>query len=143
MTGAEGTGSGSALAGPRFLPSAAVPGISDAVLVPSGSGLAFVSGQIAPAARSASFAEELDECFRGLDAVLARASLTPAALARLTLFVVDLPSRDLETIRAGRDRWVDTATPPASALIGVSALALPGLRSEVEAVAILPPAPAA
>jgi enamine deaminase RidA (YjgF/YER057c/UK114 family) len=38
-----------------------------------------------------------------------------------------------------RDKYVNTAAPPASTTIGVPTLARPGAIIEVEAIAVLPP----
>jgi hypothetical protein len=39
-----------------------------------------------------------------------------------------------------RDRFVDTAAPPASTAVAISALARPGALIEVEAIAVVPAA---
>jgi len=57
-------------------------------------------------------------------------------VVKLTLFVVDASA--LETIRAVRDEFVDTASPPTSSLVQVAALFHPDVLIEVEAVAWLP-----
>ena len=44
----------------------------------------------------------------------------------------------LKMIRGVRDRYINLEKPPASTLLGVAALAFPGLLVEVEAVAVLP-----
>jgi enamine deaminase RidA (YjgF/YER057c/UK114 family) len=58
-------------------------------------------------------------------------------VVKLTLFVVDASA--LETIRAVRDEFVDTASPPTSSLVQVAALFHPDVLIEVEAVAWLAP----
>ncbi|GIH76999.1 hypothetical protein Plo01_34280 [Planobispora longispora] len=84
------------------------------------------------------FASELDAAFAHVADALRRAGATTAHLARITLYVRDLPDRSLETIRAVRDRWIDPAAPPASALIGVTALFHPAVRVEIDAIAVAP-----
>lgn len=120
----------------RF-PSPAVPGISDVVQVQGG--LLFLSGQTALDASGGvphDFATELDVVFARLVEALRRAGTEARGLARITIYVCDLPSRSLDTIRQVRDRWVDPAAPPASALIGVAALFHPSVRVEVDAIAV-------
>ena len=58
-------------------------------------------------------------------------------VVKLTFFVVDMA--ELPTIRAVRDEFVDTASPPTSSLVQVAGLFRPDLLIEVEAVAHLPP----
>ena len=120
------------------LPSA-VPGISDVVHVAGG--LLFVSGQTAlndAADLPEDFDAELDRAFAALVAALAAAGAVPADLARVTIYVRDLPDRSLEAIRAVRDRWIEPGSRPASALIGVAALFDPRVRVEIDAVAVAP-----
>lgn len=120
-------------------PSPVVPGISDVVHVRGD--LLLISGQTALGADGRvpdDFADELDAVFANLDKVLRGSGATTAHLARITIYVRDLPTQSLETIRAVRDRWIDPATPPASALIGVSALFHPAVRVEIDAMAVAP-----
>ncbi|KHD73630.1 hypothetical protein MB27_33115 [Actinoplanes utahensis] len=120
------------------LPSA-VPGISDVVHVAGG--LLLVSGQTAlsdDADVPEDFDAELDRAFAALVTALAGAGALPADLARVTIYVRDLPNRSLETIRAVRDRWIAPGSRPASALIGVAALFDPRVRVEIDAIAVAP-----
>ena len=57
-------------------------------------------------------------------------------VVKLTLYVVDVSS--LDTIRAVRDEFVDTASPPISSLVRVAGLVHPDVLIEVEAVAWRP-----
>ena len=57
-------------------------------------------------------------------------------VVKLTLYVVDVSS--LDTIRAVRDEFVDTASPPISSLVRVAGLVHPEVLIEVEAVAWRP-----
>lgn len=57
-------------------------------------------------------------------------------VVKLTLFVVDVSA--LETIRAVRNEFVDTANPPTSSLVRIAGLFHPEVLIEVEAVAWLP-----
>ena len=56
-------------------------------------------------------------------------------VVKLTIFVVDVSQ--LATIRAVRDEFVNTASPPTSSLVQVAGLFRPDVLIEVEAVAHL------
>lgn len=82
------------------------------------------------------FADELDVVFARLADALERAGTSVSGLARITIYVCDLPQRALDEIRAVRDRWIDPRHVPASVLIGVDALFHPAVRVEVDATAV-------
>jgi enamine deaminase RidA (YjgF/YER057c/UK114 family) len=117
------------------------PGYSHSV---QGAGLVFVSGQVALDAEGSvvgvgDMAAQARQAFRNLGAVLDAAGSSFTDLVKLTYFVRDVDA--VASIRAARDEFVDTASPPASTLVEVSRLVMPDLLIEIEAVA-LAPAPA-
>ncbi len=57
-------------------------------------------------------------------------------VVKLTIFVVDVS--ELATIRAVRDEFVNTASPPTSSLVQVAGLFRPDVLIEIEAVAHVP-----
>ncbi|HXP14686.1 MAG TPA: RidA family protein [Actinomycetes bacterium] len=57
-------------------------------------------------------------------------------VVKLNLYLMD--ATQLPAVREVRERYVDTARPPASTAVEVGRLALDGLLLEIEAVAILP-----
>ncbi len=59
-------------------------------------------------------------------------------VVKFTIYVVDLQAEDRAVISEIRNGFIDKARPPASTMIGVSALVVPGARIEIEAVAALP-----
>lgn len=59
-------------------------------------------------------------------------------VVKFTIYVVDLKAEDRAVISEIRNGFIDKARPPASTMIGVSALVVPGARIEIEAVAALP-----
>jgi enamine deaminase RidA (YjgF/YER057c/UK114 family) len=102
--------------------------------------LVVVSGQIAqdaagelvgpgdPAAQARQVFENLGRC-------LAAAGAGFGDVVKLTFFVLDVA--DLPAAREARDAVIDTARPPASTAVQVSALVGPGYLLEVEAWALV------
>ena len=108
---------------------------SHAVLVPPGARWLYVSGQLGVAPDGtvpASFEAEATQCFENIGAILAEAGMAPVDLVRLNTYLTD--EADVRKYMAVRDRFVGDP-PPASTLLVIRALARPGLRIEVEAVA--------
>lgn len=83
---------------------------------------------------------QLDQVFRNIAATLYAAGVGFESVARLTLYVRDFDASLLPQIREVRDRWINTACPPASALIGVASLFRPDVLVEVDAFAVVPAA---
>ena len=102
--------------------------------------LVVVSGQVAqnvngelvgpgdPAAQARQVFENLGRC-------LAEVGAGFDDVVKLTLFVLDVA--DLPAVREARDAVIDTARPPASSAVQVSALVAPGYLLEVEAWALV------
>jgi reactive intermediate/imine deaminase len=116
------------------------PGYSHAV---GAVGLIFVSGQVAfdsdgSVVGIGDMAEQTRQAFRNLGAVLERAGASYADIVKLTYFVRDVGA--VAEIRAARNEFIDTTSPPASTLVEVSALVRPELLVEIEAVAVAPQA---
>ena len=59
-------------------------------------------------------------------------------VVKITNYIVDIGT-NVAHFREVRDKYVNTAAPPASTAIGVPQLARPGALFEVEAIAVLPP----
>jgi 2-iminobutanoate/2-iminopropanoate deaminase len=73
--------------------------------------------------------------FENIGAVLAAAGAGPADVVKVTLFLTDVEDRPrINPVR--QEFFGDTR--PASTLVEVSRLAIPGAKIEVEAVAIVP-----
>ncbi len=115
-----------------------IPGISQAVRVRKGE-LVFLSGHV-PYTASGTLAEglsaQLDQVFANLGATLSASGCSFEDVARLTIYILDYQPSMLAEIRAVRDRFINTSAPPASALIGVSALFQPGVLVEIDAIAV-------
>lgn len=82
--------------------------------------------------------EQARQVFANLDTALAAAGATSAHLLRFGFFVTDLA--DVPGIRVARDEYLGDLPRPASSLVQVAGLVLPGARLEVDAIAVLPAA---
>jgi enamine deaminase RidA (YjgF/YER057c/UK114 family) len=80
------------------------------------------------------FEAQARQVFANLSRALAAAGASFADVVKLNYYVTDISQ--LPVARAVRDEYVDTARPPASTAVQVSALAMPGLEIEIEAYAI-------
>jgi 2-iminobutanoate/2-iminopropanoate deaminase len=79
--------------------------------------------------------EQARQVFRNMAAVLTAAGAGPADVVKVTVFLTDVDDRPrINPVRAE----FFGATRPASTLVEVSRLAVPGARIEVEAVALIP-----
>ena len=121
---------------PPALPDPTERGYSTAIVAPAGSRLAFVSGQGGfdrTGTLPDDFAAQIDLAYQALLAVVAALGAGPEHVVKLTLYVVDHDPTKLGPLTAAvvgafGDRL------PAQTLVGVPALAVPGMLFEVEAV---------
>jgi enamine deaminase RidA (YjgF/YER057c/UK114 family) len=107
-------------------------------VVPSGTELVFIAGQVGMAADGAvpgAFAQQAELTFQNLRACLAAHRLDFDAVVKLSVFV--LPGQDFQVLRQIRERHFG-AHRPASTTVYVPALAAPAFLLEVEAVAVKP-----
>jgi enamine deaminase RidA (YjgF/YER057c/UK114 family) len=121
-------------------PEGVAPGRGYSQVVTGRGRLVVVSGQVAqnvkgelvgpgdPAAQARQVFENLGRC-------LAEVGAGFDDVVKLTLFVLDVA--DLPAVREARDAVIDTARPPASSAVQVSALFAPGYLVEVEAWALV------
>jgi 2-iminobutanoate/2-iminopropanoate deaminase len=79
-------------------------------------------------------AAQATQVFETLGLVLAAAGATPADVVKVTVFLTDVDDRPL--INPVRQAFFGEAR-PASTLVEISRLAVPGAKIEVEAVAVL------
>jgi enamine deaminase RidA (YjgF/YER057c/UK114 family) len=112
-------------------------GYSQVVTIPAGS-LVWTSGQIGAepggSAPPGDWEAQTRLAFRNVGRALHGAGAGWAEVVKLTIFVVDMSA--LDTVRAVRDEFVDTTSPPTSSLVQVSGLVRPELLIEIEAVAV-------
>ena len=82
------------------------------------------------------FRAQATQCFENLKAGLASVGAGFEHVVKLNNYLIDMAH--LPAFRDVRDRYIDTAAPPASTTIAISNLARPGALLEVELVAVVP-----
>ena len=109
---------------------------SHTALVPGGTELLFLSGQVGvrpDGSTPTTIAEQATQVFANMSALLGAHGVDATALVKLTMFVV--AGQDLQPVRAARSKFLG-AHKPASTAVFVPALVDPALLVEVEAVAV-------
>jgi len=118
-------------------------GYSNGALMPAGSSLLFIAGQIGWNSEqevvSAGFIDQFDQALRNVLAVVHEAGGQVEHLARLTIYVTD-KSEYLADLRGLGEvyRRVMGRHYPAMTLVEVQALLEPGAKVEIEATAAIP-----
>ena len=102
----------------------------------------FVSGQVSVDAAGAMVGEgdlaaQTTQAMRNLEVALASAGATFADVVKITTYVVDYRPEMRPIIGAARSPFFGSGAPPASTLVGVSALAAPEWLIEIEAIAVV------
>jgi len=77
------------------------------------------------------------QVLENVKACLAAAGATFEDVVKLNTYVVNLKPEDLPIIRDVRNTYLSAANPPASTMVGVTALAIEGLLIEIEVVAVI------
>jgi enamine deaminase RidA (YjgF/YER057c/UK114 family) len=113
--------------------------------VVSGTGrVVYISGQVPVDAEGklvglGDFAVQADKVFENLATCLAAVNATFADVVKLTTYIVNyVPDKHRAVLQAARAKNLPSENLPASTLVGIQSLALPGYMIEIEAVAILP-----
>jgi enamine deaminase RidA (YjgF/YER057c/UK114 family) len=101
----------------------------------------YVSGQVAVDADgtpvgAGDLAAQTEQVMQNLGTALAAAGATFDDVVKITTFVVDYTPEMRSTIGEVRGRYLPADNPPASTLVGVSALAAPDWLIEIEAIAV-------
>jgi enamine deaminase RidA (YjgF/YER057c/UK114 family) len=124
---------------PDGLPPAA--GYSHVAEISPGARLVVISGQLPLTADGrlveGGWAEQATQVFANLGTALGAAGASWTDVVRLGVFLVDLDG--LTAFRAARDIVIGAGPPPASTLVRVAGLAVPGALLEIEATAALMP----
>jgi 2-iminobutanoate/2-iminopropanoate deaminase len=82
------------------------------------------------------FRAQVTQVFENLKAALAEAGAGFQHVVKTTNYLTDVSHRPI--LREVRERYLNNAAPPASTLVGVTALAFPEWLVEIEAVAMVP-----
>lgn len=77
------------------------------------------------------------QVLQNVKAALEAADATFSDVVKMNTYVVNLKPEDLPIIREVRSTYLPSSDFPASTLVGVTALAMPGLLIEVEVVAVV------
>lgn len=117
------------------------PGYSQVVKV-SGGTTVYLAGQVAwdldrNIVGEGDFEAQTRQVFHNLIEALSAAGAGLADLVKIGIYVVDHDLEKMAVIRRVRDELLDGITPPASTLLGVDALAVPGLMIEVDGIAVV------
>jgi enamine deaminase RidA (YjgF/YER057c/UK114 family) len=109
----------------------------------SGGTTVYLAGQVSTDASGKLIGEgdieaQAEQVFKNLKAAVEAAGGTMADLVKMNVFLVaEVGADEVPKIRAVRERYVNTAHPPASTLVVVSRLARPGWLIEIEAIAVV------
>jgi enamine deaminase RidA (YjgF/YER057c/UK114 family) len=126
----------------RFLNPDAIPkpgGYTHVVEVTGPGRIIYIAGQLGFGrdGKAGDFPAQVAQAFENLKAALASVGATFADVVKLNNYLVDI-RKNIPAFREVRDKYLNTASPPASTTIGVPALAREDALFEVEAVLMLP-----
>ena len=112
------------------------------VVIATGKRTIYTAGQVAIDERGAlvggsDLGAQAVQAMRNVGLALAAAGATYADIVKITTYVVDYKPEHRSVIGQARGPFFSGMAPPASTLIGVAALALPGWLVEIEAVAVV------
>jgi enamine deaminase RidA (YjgF/YER057c/UK114 family) len=112
------------------------------VVSASGGRTIYVSGQVAvdeqgQVVGQGDLQAQTEQAFKNVLRALVAAGATFEQVVKTSLFVVGLRPEHVPILREVRSRYVSATKPPASTLVGVSALVGPDWLIEIEAVAIV------
>jgi enamine deaminase RidA (YjgF/YER057c/UK114 family) len=115
-------------------------GYTHVVTVSGASKMVFVSGQVAidkegKLVGPGDLKAQILQAGANLKAALAAAGANPGDIVKTNTYIVNYKPSDYSAMREARAALFPSGDPPASTLIGVSALAVDGLMVEMEAIA--------
>lgn len=102
----------------------------------------YVSGQVsvnekAEVIGKGDLRAQVEHVFANLKIALAAAGATFHDVVKITYFVVDLKPEHVGHVREVRRKYLNMEKPPASTLVGISALVVPEWLIEIELVAVV------
>lgn len=83
------------------------------------------------------FEAQTRQVFQNLVAALVAAGAGLKDLVKIGIYVVDHDMEKMTIVRRVRDELMGHHTPPVSTLLGVDALAVPGLMIEIDGIAVV------
>lgn len=112
------------------------------VAVASGARTVYIAGQVAMDSQgnlvgAGDLGAQTEQVMRNLGTALAAAGASFADVVKITTYVVDYKPEMRAAIGKARSPFFAGREPPASTLVGVSALAAPGWLIEIEAIAVV------
>jgi len=124
----------------RLFPS--LPHVFSQVVIATGRKMVFISGQTAWDAQKNviggdSVLEQARQAFRNLETAVEAAGGTLKDVVALRIYVVDYQAESGTAVGTALREFFSSQNPPASTWIGVTALAAPEFRIEIEATAVL------
>jgi len=117
------------------------PGYTHVVEITGPARVVYIAGQLGldkEGKAVGDFRAQTTQAFENLKIALAAAGAGFEHVVKINNYLVDIATNIL-TFREVRDRYLNTAAPPASTAVGVPELARPGALFEIEAIAVLPP----
>jgi enamine deaminase RidA (YjgF/YER057c/UK114 family) len=117
------------------------PGYTHVVEITAPGRLVYIAGQLGfdrtgkLAGGPGDFRAQATQAFDNLRSALSAVGATFPDVVKINSYVTDMGH--LPIFREVRDRFVNTAAPPASTLVGVTSLAVQGALFEIEAIAML------
>ncbi len=113
------------------------------VVTQTGGKTIYISGQVAVNERGevvgkGDLKAQTEQAFENIRLALVGVGATFRDVVKTNLYVVNLRQEHVPIIREVRARYIWAEHPPASTLVGISALVGPDWLIEIEAVAVLP-----
>ena len=112
------------------------------VVVASGKRTVYTAGQVSIDERGllvgdGDVAKQTEQAMRNVGLALAAVGASFADIVKITTYVVNYKPEHRTIIGKARTPFFANGTPPASTLVGVTALALPEWLVEIEAIAVI------
>ena len=118
-------------------------GYTQVLAVEGAAKIVFVSGQVAvdkdgKLVGAGDLKAQIRQAAKNVKAALLAAHATPADIVKLNTYIVNYKQSDYSAMREARaELFPEGSNPPASTMVGVTALAVEGLLVEMEAIALL------
>jgi enamine deaminase RidA (YjgF/YER057c/UK114 family) len=117
-------------------------GYSHVVAVEGGKKMIFISGQVAVDKEGklvgpGDLKTQIRQAASNLKAALEAAGATAADIVKTNTYIVNYKQADYSAMREARAELFPSGEPPASTMVGVTALAIDGLMVEIEAIAMV------